>query len=448
MNAMQSHNKQSRYEMRSALTIAGLLALGMGAAAPTARADVALPPFYEAVTKMSPDGKLGQVVKREKVTTSIAGAQAWRIAYISSDAQERKTLSTALVVAPVGSAPKEGRPVIAWAHGTTGTAQSCGPSQMLDPAKSLNQYFLVGGDSWSDYGLPSVEAFIKEGYVVVGTDYQGLGGGGRHQYSVAVTNGRDVINSVRAAGSMKETGGGRKAVVYGWSQGGGATLGAASLTDYIARKGTALDGVEFLGFVAMAPDDVAAVAPKEKLTEATAERMFGQLVTTFSDNIFNFTHFAMFAWATQAAFPNLQLTDVFTDDGAKAIDEIMSKKCVHATADTMSYTFGADYKALVRPVSKNALAWAGAFIRGSVVPVKPAAPVVIYWGTKDTVVPPAMGQAYREQMCQLGGNVARVQLDGEQTHFSTPAKAAPLYVAWIKDRVAGKSIADGCKAGG
>jgi len=439
--------------MRSALIIAGLVAVGLGAvglgaAAPAVKADVALPPFYEAVMKLSPDGRLGQVVKREKVKTSIAGAQAWRIAYISSDAQERKTLSTALVVAPVGPAPKEGRAMIAWAHGTTGTAQSCGPSQMLDPAKSLNQYFLVGGDSWTDYGLPSVETFIKEGYVVVGTDYQGLGSGGRHQYSVAVTNGRDVINSVRAAGSMKETGAGRKAVVYGWSQGGGATLGAASLTDYIARKGTALDEVELLGFVAMAPDDVAAVAPKEKLTEATAERMLGQLVSTFSDNVFNFTHFAMFAWGTQAAFPNLQLTDVFTDDGAKAVDEIMSKKCMHATADTMSYTFGADYKALVRPVSKNALAWAGAFIRGSVVPVKPAAPVVIYWGTKDTVVPPAMGQAYREQMCQLGGNVARVQLDGEQTHFSTPAKAAPLYVAWIKDRVAGKSIADGCKAGG
>jgi pimeloyl-ACP methyl ester carboxylesterase len=264
---------------------------------------------------------------------------------------------------------------------------------------------------------------------------------------VAITNGRDVINSVRAAGSMKETGGGRKAVVYGWSQGGGATLGAASLTDYIARKGTALDGVEFLGFVAMAPFYIAAVAPKEKLTEATAKTMFGQPVTNFSGNVFDFTHFAMFAWGTQAAFPNLQLTDVFTDDGAKAIDEVMSKKCQHVAADTMNYTFGADYKALLRPVSKNTFAWADAFIRGSVVPVKPAAPVVIYWGTKDVIVPPAMGQAYREQMCKLGGNVARIQLDGEQTHWSTPAKAGPLYVAWIKDRVAGKSIADGCKAG-
>jgi pimeloyl-ACP methyl ester carboxylesterase len=420
------------------------LALSMGAAA---NADVTLPPFYEAVTKLSPSGKLGQVVKQETVKTSLPGAQAWRIAYISSDLQERNTLSTALVVAPVGPAPKEGRPVIAWAHGTTGTAQSCGPSQVFDPARPLNEYFLVGGDSWTDYGLPSVETFIKDGYVVVGTDYQGLGGGGRHQYSVAATNGRDVINSVRAVGSMKETGGSRKSVVYGWSQGGGTTLAAASLTDYITRQGTALDGVEFLGFVAMAPDDIAAVAPKEKLTEATAETMFEQLVTTFSNNVFNFTHFAMFAWATQAAFPNLQLTDVFTDDGTKAIDEVMSKKCVHAAADTMNYTFGVDYKALVRPASKNSLAWADAFIRGSVAPVKPVAPVIIYWGTKDTVVPPAMGQAYREQMCQLGGNVTRVQLDGEQTHFSTPGKAAPLYVPWIEDRVAGKPIADGCKAG-
>jgi hypothetical protein len=142
----------------------------MRSAPPAVKADVAVPPFYEAVMKLSPNGQLGQVVKREEVKTSIAGAQAWRVAYISSDALERETLSTALVVAPVGPATKEGRAIIAWAHGTTGTAQNCGPSQMLDPAKSQSEYFLVGGDSWIDYGLPSVETFINEGYVVVGTE--------------------------------------------------------------------------------------------------------------------------------------------------------------------------------------------------------------------------------------------------------------------------------------
>ena len=62
--------------MRSAFMIAGLVAMGLDAAAPAVKADVALPPFYEAVMKLSPNGQLGQVVKREKVKTSIPGAQA------------------------------------------------------------------------------------------------------------------------------------------------------------------------------------------------------------------------------------------------------------------------------------------------------------------------------------------------------------------------------------
>ena len=54
-------------------------------------------------------------------------------------------------------------------------------------------------------------------------------------------------------------------------------------------------------------------------------------------------------------------------------------------------------------------------------------------------------RVYRAQMCKLGGNVTRIQLEGNQTHFSTPGKAAPLYVAWIKDLIAGKQVQDGCK---
>ena len=70
--------------------------------------------------------------------------------------------------------------------------------------------------------------------------------------------------------------------------------------------------------------------------------------------------------------------------------------------------------------------------------------MIIYWGTHDTVVPPVMGELYRKQMCGLGGNIARVQLAGEQTHFSTPGAAAALYVPWIEDRLAGKPAEDGC----
>jgi pimeloyl-ACP methyl ester carboxylesterase len=338
--------------------------------------------------------------------------------------------------------------VVAWAHGTTGTAQNCGPSQVPDPAQALNQYFLVGGNSWTDYGLPSVDDLVREGYVVVGTDYQGLGAGGKHQYAVAVSNGRDAINSVRAVASMKETGAGRRAVMYGWSQGGGATIAAASLGEYIAEKGTAADGVEFVGFVALAPDDIAVLAPRTPLDGPAAEKVVGELAASFSDNVFNFAHFAMTIWATQAAFPGLELADVFTEEGASVVDEIFSNKCMHPAADTMSYAYGREYRSLLRTKVGNPVAWVEALVRGSVPPVKPVAPVIIYWGTKDTTVPPVMGQLYREQMCKLGGNVARVQLAGAQDHFATPAKSAPLYVPWIRDRFAGKPVEDGCRPGG
>lgn len=420
-----------------------LLALGAHAAA---AAEVDLPPFYEAAGALAVQGKLGEVLAREAVATPIPNALAWRIAYVSSDVGERQTISTALVVAPAGDPPAEGRAILGWAHGTTGTAQNCGPSQVLNPAQELNEYFLIGGTSWTDFGIPGLGQMIAEGYVVVATDYQGLGGGGQHQYAVAATQGRDAINALRAAGSLGLSGIGRKAAIYGWSQGGGTVLAAASLPDYIAQTGTAFDGIEMVGFGAMAPQDVAVLIPPEALTEAGADKLIPALAAKFSDNVFNFTHFAMSMWAMPAAFPELKLTDVFTKDGAAQIDAILSRKCMHSAADTLNFAFADSYKTLLAPQPANGLAWAKALVAASVTPQKPVAPMVIYWGTKDTVIDPVMGKLYRDQMCGLGGDVTRVQLEGEQSHFTTPGSATPLFLPWIKDRLAGAPAPNGCAA--
>lgn len=407
-------------------------------------ADPPMQPFYASVMKMTPEGKLGQVIKKEEIPTSVKGAQAWRIAYISSDVSDRKTIATGLLVVPVGPAPSGGRPVMTWAHGTTGTAQNCGPSQVIDPVVPLNQYFLLDGNSWTDYGIPAVEEFIQEGYVVVATDYQGLGGGGKHQYGVAATNGRDAINAARAASSMRTTGANKKTVVYGWSQGGGATIAAAGLHDYIKQAGTASDNLDIVGFVAMAPEDVAVLSPSGKLDQASADRYFADSQKEFSNNIFNFSHAAMFYWGTQAAFPELKLSDIFTDEGVKVVNKIYSNKCMHVGSDTLNYLYSSNFKSLVRTSPTNTLAWAEAMLKGSVPPVKPYAPVQIYFGTADTVIPPPMHKAYQDQMCKLGGNVGRMQLPGEQTHFTTPPVAKQYYLPWIKDRIAGKPLANAC----
>lgn len=421
------------------LVVAGGLILS-GASA-TAEPDTA--PFYQQAAQMNPVGRLGQIIKNERIFTKIPEAEAWKIAYISSDVNNKRTVATGIVVAPRGGG--KDRPIIAWAHGTTGTAQNNGPSQVENPAAPLNEYFLIGGNSYTDYGLPAVEEFIRRGYVVVATDYQGLGGGGRHQYAVAVTNGRDVINSVRAVSSEGLGGAGKVSVAYGWSQGGGAVLGMASDRDYIAQKGTAADDIAFKGFVGLAPDDVAVEVGDKLIDQTTADQIMKSLAARFSIDMLSFTHYTMFVWGTQAAFPEqLKLTDVFTDDGALVLDEILSNKGVHAAADTIRFNYGDNFKSLLRSYPINADAWVSAFKKGSIASVNPVAPVIIYYGTKDTTVPIIMGRLYQEQMCSAGAQIERVQLPGEQSHFTTPGAAEPLFVQWIADRLSDKPVLNSC----
>jgi hypothetical protein len=165
----------------------------------------------------------------------------------------------------------------------------------------------------------------------------------------------------------------------------------------------------------------------------------------FSDNVFNFSHMAMSMWGVQAANAQLKLTDIFTEKGARVLDEVIGNKCMHAVADTLNYNYSSRYKSLLKDQAGNALEWTKAMVKGSVSPVKPIAPVVIYWGNKDVTNPPIMGKLYQEQMCKLGGNVERIQLPGDQTHFTTPGSSAPFYRAWIKNRLDGKPATNNCQ---
>lgn len=169
-----------------------------------------------------------------------------------------------------------------------------------------------------------------------------------------------------------------------------------------------------------------------------------EIINSNAGNVFDFAHLTMNLWGTQAAYPNLKLTDLVTDQGAAVLDQVIGSKCMHVLADTLNYAYGNQYKTLLKPAPSNSLAWVKAFIDGSVVPIKPIAPVIIYWGTKDTAVPPIMHELYQKQMCAMGGNVERIQLPGEQTHYTTPGVSAPMYIPWIQDRLAGKPLSNAC----
>jgi hypothetical protein len=40
--------------------------------------------------------------------------------------------------------------------------------------------------------------------------------------------------------------------------------------------------------------------------------------------------------------------------------------------------------------------------------------------------------------------MSRIELPGNNTHFSTPAASQPYWLPWIADRFAGKPVVNGC----
>ena len=74
---------------------------------------------------------------------------------------------------------------------------------------------------------PLLQRWLKAGYAVVRTDYEGLGTPGVHQYLVGKSEGRSVLDAVRAARAL-EPRCRKRFVIAGHSQGGHAALFAAA----------------------------------------------------------------------------------------------------------------------------------------------------------------------------------------------------------------------------
>jgi len=95
--------------------LAALVALGCAGGPPPPG------PFYAA----TPDAATrapGRLIRSEEMRDPPPGAKAWRILYSSTGLDGRPVTVSGIVVAPQLPAPIGGRPVVAWAHPTTGVA--------------------------------------------------------------------------------------------------------------------------------------------------------------------------------------------------------------------------------------------------------------------------------------------------------------------------------------
>jgi pimeloyl-ACP methyl ester carboxylesterase len=162
-------------------------------------------------------GKPGTLIwaRRQTGSDAIAGRRSRLILYRSTGPDGKANAVSGSLALPKGRAPKGGWPVITYAHGTTGSADSCAPTRGYD------------ADTLVSYAYPLLKRWLKAGYAVVRTDYEGLGTPGVHAYLGGETEGYSVLDAVRAARAAAPLS--RRVVIAGHSQGGHAALFAASL---------------------------------------------------------------------------------------------------------------------------------------------------------------------------------------------------------------------------
>jgi pimeloyl-ACP methyl ester carboxylesterase len=229
--------------MRRFPAVLVLLAVLLLAAAVPAAAKVRAGPageaFYTPPSPLPP-GKHGAVIWARKLTGEAALTAAgknWLVLYRSVGVDGKPIAVSGVVSLPKGKAPKRGWPVISYDHGTTGIADVCAPSRdsTSNPAHLYNSYI-----------YPLLDRWLKAGFAVVRTDYQGLGTPGIHHYLVGADEGRSTLDIVRAARKLDGRVRNRVAIA-GHSQGGHAAIWGAAL----APKWT--PELKLRGTVAFAP---------------------------------------------------------------------------------------------------------------------------------------------------------------------------------------------------
>jgi pimeloyl-ACP methyl ester carboxylesterase len=204
---------------RATIVLTLILAAALAPASPAAAQDVREGPrgdaFYSPPKPLK--GRHGSLIWARRQTGPDALKRNARLLLYRSKSVDGDVVAVSgSLTLPRGRKPRGGWPVVTYAPGTVGIADACAPTRGYD------------ADQLVSYAYPLLRRFLKAGYAVVRTDYEGLGTPGLHPFLVGRSEGRSVLDAVRAARQLDPRLS-RRFVIAGHSQGGHAALFAADL---------------------------------------------------------------------------------------------------------------------------------------------------------------------------------------------------------------------------
>jgi acetyl esterase/lipase len=350
-------------------------------------------------------GEPGALLRSEPYTKDLpAGARGWRILYTTKRGNSPAVASAVVVTSTQTTAAA--RPVIAWAHGTTGIVPGCAPSVTAPFAN-----------------VPAMDKLIAENWVYVATDYAGLGTSGGHAYLVGEDAARAVLDAIRAARRLEGLTLDNRAVVWGHSQGGNAALWTGIRADDYAPD------VSIAGVAALAP-----ASDLPSLLKASQGTMFGKIVSSY----------LIHAYA--AAYPDVGIT-VYVSARMRPFVSDIAARC------------SGGWPTMVSAMETKLLPSTGIFtrdpasgplgdrLRQNTPATGIVAPVLIAQGGEDDLMPASLQYRYVAARCAAGQPID-YRLYRGRDHVSLvtnhPALDGDL-IAWTRDRFAGAPDTPNCR---
>jgi acetyl esterase/lipase len=333
------------------------------------------------------------------------GAIAYKIFYRSTGLRGEPIVVSGMVIAPQGPVPEGGRPIVAWAHPTTGVVKRCAPSL------ARKRFQMIAG----------VRLMLARGYVVAATDYPGLGTPEVHPYLVGESEARAVLDSVRAARQTPGAAAGGSFAVWGHSQGGQAALFTGLLAQSYAPE------LRLVGVAAAAPATELAT-----LMEADLDTSGGRNLT------------AMTLWSWERVF-NAPSNAVLAPSAVPVVDQLAGE-CIESIFDIFERRATAKplVEAFVRQkdfASKEP--WASLLRENTPGALPSHLPVFIAQGDTDNLVLPEVTREYVAKLCRNGSAVAYDAVPNTG-HGFVAFRASNAAIAWIADRFAGAPAPNSC----
>jgi pimeloyl-ACP methyl ester carboxylesterase len=364
------------------------------AATPGTGAPDALPSAAEESFYLPPSpiglGEPGDVIRLQELRV-FTGVRLWSVLYRSTGLEGEATAVSAVIMAPEEASSGPHR-YISWGHGTTGLTDVTAPSR--------------GGSATIE--LAMFTRWAMDGFVVVATDYEGLGTPGPHPYIVGESEARSMLDALRAAREFIGAHDDDRIILAGHSQGGHAALFAGELLGSYAPE------LPVVGTVALAPGgDLVELSAASTSDTAVADAQFNALRL-------------IAAWHGLYGLPT---DEILTPAGLEMTERLLDEEGGTHLLDG-GLLFLADPATLPAWRERLEENTPGAPEDPELVP-----PVLILQGAMDTQITVASSQSVTDRYCRLGIPVDLRVSDGDD-HFRIVTDHLDEIADWITQRLA------------